>query len=363
MNSAISITMKRIFLSILSCVLVAGFVSCNKEMEGRPSQLLGEKSANVYFQVGLETKAGSEPSDASLGLVQVVLFDAGSGTFEASGSMNFNGSSTGSVELTGVRLDRPYVCRVVANVLNGSGSDVMFTSASSVSEIDDYVVSLPAYVQDRIPMWGTTENATVTFTSTNKTANVKLIRAASRIKVAKVTADFPDHIKSKSAAVTAIYVYKAPGKYTLGLAAPATNTYYHQTAYSASDASALGSFAPYVGELMTSGNSISNNGSYDSARWFVVCPHASFAPSVPTDATFLTIEVTIDGTPYYYGVPLTDIASNPDGLRPNYQYILSNVKLTDYGNVVPPGIIDKDAISVNISVEEWHDGFNKEVTF
>ncbi len=355
--------MKRVFLSLLSCALVAGFVSCNKEMEGCPSQLLGEKSANVYFQVGLETKAGSEPSDGNLGLVQVILFDASSGTFEASGSLNFNDSSTGAVELTGVRLDRPYVCRVVANVLDGSGNDVLFTSASSASEIDDYVVSLPAFAQNRIPMWGTTESATVTFTSTNKTANVKLTRAASRIKVAKVTADFPDHIKSKTAAVTAMYVYKAPGKYTLGLSAPASNTYYHQTAYSVSDVSALGTFAPYVGELISSGNVITNNGSYDSSRWFVVCPHASFSPSVATDATFLTIEVTIDGTPYYYGVSLTDVASNPDGLKPNYQYILSNVKLTDYGNVVPPGIIDKDAISVNISVEEWHDGFNKEVTF
>ena len=355
--------MKRFILS-LSCALslVAGLLSCNKDAEG-PSVAVGGKRANVFFQIGLQTKSATEPSDGSLGLVQVLLFDQESGALEAYRSLNFNGGSSGAVELSGVRLDRPYVCRVVANVRDGSGQDVSFASAASVSDVDGYVLSLPTYSQNRVPMWGTTDGATVTFTSTVKNAGVVLRRAASRIRVSRITADFPDHIKSKAAAVTAIYVYKAPGKFNLGLSAPVSNVYYHQNGYSATNASALGSFAPYVGEVISSGNAITNNGVFNSLRWFMVAPHAAFSPASPENATFLTIEVTIDGTPYYYGIPLTDAASNADGLRPNYQYLLSNVRLTDYGNTVPPGIIDKDVISVNISVEPWQTGFDKEVTF
>ena len=354
--------MKRIFFYLFPVFLAVTLASCVREPGDMP--VGGEGGpANVYFQIGLDTKASAEPSDGALGNVEVLLFDEESGALEAARSVNFNGDSSGAVELNDVRLGRTYVCRVVANVRNASGAAVSFSGASSVDDVDDYVLSLPAYSGNRIPMWGTTPGGTVTFSSASKTASVVLTRAASRIRVTKVTANFPDHIKTKSASVTGIYIYNAPGRYNLGLTAPDSNVYYHVSGFSNTDDSVLGSFSPYVGERITSNNVISGNGTFSSPRWFMVCPHEAFYPSVPEDATYITIEVTIDGTPYYYGIPLTDAASNPDGLLPNYQYVISNVKLTDYGNTEPPGLIDKDAISVSISVDPWHNGFDKEVDF
>ena len=228
--------MKRIGICFALFALV--FSSCEK---AAVNPVVDEDDgSSVYFELVPGTRSGSQPSDASLGSVEVLMFDAVSGGLSARGTAT-NVGSTGYVKVSNVNLNREYVCRVVANVRNASGELVSFASASSVNDIDNYELSLATYGSDRVPMFG---KVTKTFTSSDKKASVTLYRAASRIKVEKITGAFePDWLKTANANVTAVYVYKAPGNYRLGLEIPSNYSYtlYHKTGYSSSDVSALGS--------------------------------------------------------------------------------------------------------------------------
>ena len=53
------------------------------------------------------------------------------------------------------------------------------------------------------------------------------------------------------------------------------------------------------------------------------------------------------------------------GLKANYKYVISNIKLTKLGNINPPGIIDEQQASFAINVEPWQTdpNFNGSIEF
>ena len=350
----------------ISSILLAGsllgsLVSCNK---GIGTDEVSEGRANVYFELnrGISaesmTKAATEPGDDNLGNVQVLLFDHSSGVLAYSAKKTLN-AITGTVEVSDVPMNIAFDYRVVANVSQD------FASASSVTDIDNYIVALKDFAANSVPMFASGTKTFSSESSAGKSVSANLQRAASRIEVQKIQADFTGSnswIAGQAASVTGMYIYKAPGVFRLGLTdvPAASKVYWHNGSYKAADVTALGAIAPYVGEAISTGNVITNNGSYEASHWFLCCPEGAYTASPAENGTFFTIEVTIGGVPYYYGVPLSAM-----GLKANYKYVISNIKLTKLGNINPPGIIDEQQASFAINVEPWQTdpNFNGSIEF
>lgn len=316
--------------------------SCDKsELNSAEENRMVATMGNIIFSIednSFPTRSTSAGTDNYLNKVEIMVFNKATGQCVGSGSKTIN-STSGSVDVQGVPLNMEVECVAVANY-NGS-----ITTLASADAVRAAVVDLADYKDNCIPMYGT---VTKTFTAQDKSSAISLKRAASKIEVQKISASFNTGMAALTTTLKQMYVYKAPSKYTLGLTAPASQNYRHSDGYSSSDASSLGTAATLIGETGLNGN-LSNNASVQTPHYFWCCPDA-------TGVTYLTIAVEIDGSTYYYGV-------NFPVLAPNTKYVVTDMILKGYGNPNPPGIVDKDAVSLSITVEDWASGSSQPYTF
>ncbi|MBO4263122.1 MAG: hypothetical protein J5871_00390 [Bacteroidales bacterium] len=326
----------------LAAASLCALPACQKASPAHTGGMSPEKEwANVRIELSnsLLTKATSAGEDNRINTAQVLVFDAESGICEAYGSATLNGSS-GAVDIPRVRTGKAFACYAVANY------PASLQQVSTLAELQALETDLKDYTPQSIPMAG---GATAVFSQGEKSLDITLRRAASKIEVRKVTGAFTSsYYQQANCRLNALYLYKAPGKYTLGLEPPATQCYYHNGAYSGTDAKTLGTAAALVGDTSLKGT-LTGNASYNTPHYFWCCPDTA-------EETYLTLEVSLDGKTNYYGIPLGTLDAN-------CRYCFTDIRIYGPGADTPPGIVERVAIGATLSVSDWSTGYSQEYEF
>lgn len=326
--------MNRIAVILSVLALVCGCSWLN-EPDAPAGQEYGK--GNVYFvfsfEGALSTKASDVHGDSTINTAQVAVFDGNRQIGYGSASID---DVRGEVVVQDMPLGKTLDCYVVANVTES-------VMGMTKSEIEAMEVALPSYRTTSIPMFARGEKS---FSGSDNSLSLQLRRAASKIEIQSVKADFvSDKVAGQDCILKGVYLSSAPGRYRVSLGEPAGQVYYHAGGFSADDETALGDAAPLVAKTGI-GVNLKDRGSYEETIDLYCCPTS-------TDVTSVVFWMQIGNNDYHFAYKF-------DKLEPNKMYLIRSALIK--GADVPDPITEQEVL-VDIEVAEWVLGDSVEVPY
>ena len=373
---------KLIFLAALAGVALVG---CNKTIDG--PALPSTRSAQVTFHIASNgTKADANAIDAG-DVLESAINTVDCFIFNSDGSLDAYASFAGGEDYTtyaSTGADKKFYALVnapasfsLAEVVNESG---LLTKVYDLKDNKDGEGKLKNF-----QMFG---YATQALVSGNNEINVSVDRTVARIRLKSIKRDFDmASLQAATMSIDNIYVINAVGQYAMAAAAAPsykaqdTDEWYNKftdmtprTSPAAFSAETNLWLNKAISSSITLANLATENNS--GAGWnFYVMPN-DFVQNDDSDPenvlaadprggadwsarlTKLVVEVTINGTKYYYSIPIADMESYPDGeinagILANHTYDIELLELHRPGSLDPDVPVGAATATFNISINDW----------
>lgn len=343
------------FLTLLGLLTLA---ACNKEQSADSvSKAEGKLVLEVSLPDSPQTKAPSAYSTAQtyesqVNSVQILVFNSSTGALDR----YYNAGKT----LTGISLSTVQGTKDVWAVINGPD----LSGISSLSALQATALSLggnqSTTASTGFVMAG---SASCTVGTSTASCNISANRFVSRVALVSVKNAIPSVYGSLT--VNAVWLSNVVGNQNLAGNASA-NTWYNkfgradespQVSSHIIDGSTYKASCPDL-TFKSLSQSISNGSTHTPSTPYLLYtfPNSSttapkaFSTSFSAQRTVLVVKATVNGTAYYYPVPLDDAAPSR-----NTTYTVA-LTITGIGSTDPNVPVQKGNMTVNVTVSGWTSG-------
>lgn len=318
--------MKNFFLAI---PIACSIISCSKTDSNID---LGNRiPVSIQISTGIETKATGVLDNATderkINSLQIFVFDD-------EGKLDAYSKGTESTMTVNCSSGHKTIYAVV--------NHAELPDVASLSDLKAVTCPLAGHSKTNIEMIGSND---LTVSATDKSATVNVTRMSSRVVINKITKAFPSSIASMPFYIKGIYLCNAAGTASFdGTANP--TIWYNKLERVPGEVEA----ALYSGSLS---ENVSGNSSYSVSHYFYAMPNPT-VDDVTSDITAswsprhtrLVVEVTIDGSTYYYPVTIPVMERGKS-------YEISELTLTRYGSSKPDVPVSVLSCTYSVSVEDW----------
>ena len=339
--------MKKSSTMILSGILLAGLVSCNKQEAGAVREELPSQSAEIEFclasdaAIQMDTKSATMATEGAINNFQILVFNS-------DGKIDGYGSTTSSTATVKVTRGASKQCYAVVN----SSEDLSTIATKSA------LLAKVSYLKNNSLSGLEMVGSVTKDLSSASSCEIPVTRFAAKVVIDKITPAFTNAAHSAMEfKVVAIYLTNVNGQSTYDMA---TNTlkWYNQLKYVSGECNAL------LAD-MSINKTITAAAPLNEKHYFYCYANPSSqttegGASFSARQTRLVIETTLGGTTYYYPI---NIASASGTLNYNTAYEITNLKITGLGSDNPDVTPKKGSISFTVKVTDWATGFSKEVEY
>lgn len=350
--------MKNKKIKLLTLLAMVSLVACNKQQVITPDKSeLGKIVLDVVLPDAPITKAPTAYSTAQtyesqVNSVQILVFNSSTGALDR----YYDAGKT----LTGISLSTVHGSKTVWAVINGPS----LTGISTLNALQATALTLDGNnsttASTGFVMAG---SASCTVGSSTATCNISASRFVSRIALVSVKNAIPSVYGSLT--VNAVWLSNVVGNQNLAGNASA-NTWYNkfgradentQVASHIIDGSTYKASCPSL-TFKSLSQSVSNGSTHTPSTpyLFYTYPNTSttapmaFSTSFSAQRTVLVVKATVNGTAYYYPVPLDDAAP-----ARNTTYTVA-LTITGIGSTDPNVPVQKGNMTVNVTVSGWTSG-------
>lgn len=339
--------MKKAIITIITICVMA--MSCNKNNQ-IPSEMEGAKfdditlSVDAGVSVEIDTKSTSASANEST--IKKAMFMV----FNSVGELVASASTTSSS--TTLRLPLGIAGYKVYAVVNYAAelSDVQTETAllSKVSNLSDCSM-------DSFEMIGSVGNLTF---AKGTPVSVGVSRFVSKVQLDKVTNALTGSMKSLSLKINDVYLINVSGSCPYSMKPSTVSTWYNQRKDTKGTCKALISSNAAIDVAVTSDTP------YSTAHYFYCYPNPTTVDSQSTSTssfdprfTRLVVEATLGTTKYYYPVNIVDMTEQ-GGLGCNKKYEITELRIVGPGTLSPDIPVNKESISLKMTVTGWQTGFS-----
>lgn len=309
--------MKKISVTCLAVLALAGMVSCNKTVSVEPAEKInvsiGISAPGLTRATGVSAQTGRNDSadEARVNTLDVFVFN---------GDVLDGHASATSQEVTvsctaGER-------KIYAVVNNPAVSGI--TTLSGLMAVES-VLAVSDGSPSNFQMIGHT---TATLQAEGR-VTVPVDRFAARVVIRKITNGFDNDAQAASFVLKSVYLTNVTGKVMYDGSAPSVQTWYNRRGYEASNN--LGSYT--YDDIAAAAGTIAKGASYETAHYFYTMPNgyeakvglAAGETAFTPRAVRLLIRAEIGGVLYDYPIAIT-------GIQGNKSYEINELIITRLGN-------------------------------